>query len=59
MSETINKGSHLESLRVIDASSNGQSVARIDNAVVFIEGGVPGNIVDVEVYRKKNSLKPE
>ncbi|MBK9543100.1 MAG: 23S rRNA (uracil(1939)-C(5))-methyltransferase RlmD [Bacteroidetes bacterium] len=56
MSETINKGSRLESLRVIDASSDGQSVARIDNAVVFIEGGVPGDLVDVEVYRKKKKF---
>lgn len=56
MTETINKGSKLENLRVIDASSDGQSVARIDNAVVFIEGGVPGDLVDVEVYRKKKKF---
>lgn len=56
MDEPINKGSRLENLRVIDASSDGQSVARIDNAVVFIEGGVPGDLVDVEVYRKKKKF---
>lgn len=56
MEEPINKGSRLENLKVIDASSDGQSVARIDNAVVFIEGGVPGDVVDVEVYRKKKKF---
>ncbi|MBL0063752.1 MAG: 23S rRNA (uracil(1939)-C(5))-methyltransferase RlmD [Bacteroidetes bacterium] len=56
MDEPINKGSRLENLRVIDASSDGQSVARMDNAVVFIEGGVPGDLVDVEVYRKKKKF---
>ena len=56
MEEPINKGSRLENLKVIDASSDGQSVARIDNAVVFIEGGVPGDVVDVEVYRKRKSF---
>ncbi len=43
----------LENITVIDASSDGQSVARTEEYVIFIKGAVPGDIVDVQVTRKK------
>lgn len=47
----------LENITVIDASSDGQSVARTDEYVIFIKGAVPGDIVDVQVTRKKSKYR--
>ncbi len=47
----------LENISVIDASSDGQAVGRVDDFVVFIKGAVPGDIVDVQVTRKKNKFR--
>ncbi|MCX6294805.1 MAG: TRAM domain-containing protein, partial [Bacteroidetes bacterium] len=47
----------LENINVIDASSDGQSVARTDEYVIFIKGAVPGDIVDVQITRKKSKYR--
>ncbi len=47
----------LENVPVIDASSDGQSVGRIEDVVVFIKNAVPGDVVDVQVTRKKNKFR--
>jgi 23S rRNA (uracil1939-C5)-methyltransferase len=52
----IKKNFLLENLEVIDTSSEGKSIAKHEGLVVFIEGAVPGDIVDVMVHRKKNSF---
>jgi 23S rRNA (uracil1939-C5)-methyltransferase len=46
----------LEKLEVIDAGAEGKAVARINNRVVFIPFAVPGDIVDVQVTKKKKSF---
>ena len=52
----IKKNFVLENLEVIDISTEGKAIAKSEGLVVFIEGAVPGDIVDVMVYRKKNNL---
>jgi 23S rRNA (uracil1939-C5)-methyltransferase len=47
----------LEKVTVLDASSDGQAVGRIDDIVVFIKDAVPGDIVDVQITRKKNKFR--
>lgn len=47
----------LENISVIDASSDGQSIAKTDEYVIFIKGAVPGDIVDVQVTRKKSKYR--
>lgn len=47
----------LENITVLDASSDGQSVAKTDEYVIFIKGAVPGDIVDVQVTRKKSKYR--
>ncbi len=47
----------LENVSVIDASSDGQAVGRVDDFVVFIKDAVPGDIVDVQLTRKKNKFR--
>lgn len=51
----IKKNFVLEGLEVVDTSTEGKAIAKHDNMVVFIDGAVPGDIVDVMVHRKKNS----
>ena len=39
---------------VVDAyAAGGKSIARLDGKVVFIEGAVPGDIVDVRLTKNK------
>src|SRR5690606_13862822 len=45
-----------ENLEVVDISSDGKTVAKHEGMVVFIDGAVPGDIVDVMVYRRKNNF---
>lgn len=47
----------LENVSVIDASSDGQSVARTDEYVIFIKGAVPGDVVDIQITRKKSKYR--
>jgi 23S rRNA (uracil1939-C5)-methyltransferase len=52
----IKKQFVLENLEVVDISTEGKAVAKHDGFVVFIDGAVPGDVVDAWVYRKKNSF---
>lgn len=51
----IKKNFVLEGLEVTDTSTEGKAIARHEQMVVFIDGAVPGDIVDVMIHRKKNS----
>ncbi|MBL7931538.1 MAG: 23S rRNA (uracil(1939)-C(5))-methyltransferase RlmD [Bacteroidia bacterium] len=52
----IKKNFVLEKLEVVDISTEGKAIAKHEGLVVFIEGAVPGDVVDVMVHRKKNSF---
>ncbi len=43
----------LEQLLVEDYAAEGKSLARIDGKVIFIEGAVPGDVVDVQLSKSK------
>lgn len=43
----------LEKLRVLDYAAEGKSLAKVDGKVVFIEGAVPGDLVDVQLSKNK------
>lgn len=42
-------------LKIIDVAAEGNSIARIDDMVVFIPYGAPGDIADVKIIRKKRN----
>ncbi|MES2681354.1 MAG: 23S rRNA (uracil(1939)-C(5))-methyltransferase RlmD [Bacteroidota bacterium] len=52
----IKKNFVLENLEVVDISTEGKAIAKNEGLVVFIEGAVPGDVVDVMVHRKKNNF---
>ncbi len=43
----------LENVEITDVAAEGKSLARIDNMVLFVPHTVPGDIVDVQVVRKR------
>lgn len=47
----------LERLEVIDAGTEGQGVAKHNDIAVFIKDAVPGDVVDVQVTRKKSNYR--
>lgn len=51
----IKKNIFIENASIIDISSEGKAVAKVDGMVIFVDGGVPGDIVDVMITRKKNN----
>lgn len=46
---------YIEDVLIVDAGSEGMSVAKPEGRVVFIPFGVPGDVVDIEVYKKKKN----
>ncbi|MCL2302097.1 MAG: 23S rRNA (uracil(1939)-C(5))-methyltransferase RlmD [Lentimicrobiaceae bacterium] len=43
----------IEDLEIIDAGGEGKAVGKKDGLTVFVPFAVPGDVVDVEVYKKK------
>lgn len=50
------KGNIIEDVEVTGMGTDGKSIARIDNFVLFVEDAVPGDLTDVFVFRKKKSF---
>jgi 23S rRNA (uracil1939-C5)-methyltransferase len=46
----------IENIEITDAGSEGNSIARVNDIVAFVEHAVPGDIADIEVYRKKKNF---
>lgn len=44
----------LENITITDIAAEGKSLARIDDMVVFVPFAVPGDVVDLQVRRKKH-----
>jgi 23S rRNA (uracil1939-C5)-methyltransferase len=43
----------IEGVTIENIGAEGKALARVDNMVVFVNEGVPGDVVDLQVYRKK------
>jgi len=43
-------------VEVFDIAEEGKGVSRIEECVVFIESSVPGDVAEIEVYRKKKNF---
>lgn len=50
------KGSILESVLIESMAAEGKCLARRDGLVVFIQGGAPGDVVDLELTKIKSSF---
>jgi len=52
----VAKQRFFEDITIIDIAEEGKGVAKSDDFVIFVDKGVPGDIADVEVYRRKKTL---
>ncbi|HEX3386758.1 MAG TPA: 23S rRNA (uracil(1939)-C(5))-methyltransferase RlmD [Mucilaginibacter sp.] len=45
-----------EDVEIIDIAEEGKGVGKTDNLVLFVDKAVPGDIADIQVYRKKKNF---
>lgn len=50
------KGSIVEKAEVIDAGAKGKNIARAGSFVILVDNAVPGDIVDIKIFRKKKGF---
>jgi 23S rRNA (uracil1939-C5)-methyltransferase len=43
----------LENIEIIDTASKGKSVAKHEGRAIFVQGGVPGDICDITVFKRR------
>ena len=46
----------LQEITIADAGAEGMAVAKVDGLVVFVPFVVPGDVVDIQVYKKKKNF---
>lgn len=45
----------LEQITITDVATEGKALAKVDNLVIFVPYAVPGDVVDLQIKRKKHS----
>lgn len=45
----------IENIEITDVAAEGKAIARIDNLVIFVPYAVPGDVVDLQIRRKRHS----
>ncbi|MBR4297983.1 MAG: 23S rRNA (uracil(1939)-C(5))-methyltransferase RlmD [Bacteroidaceae bacterium] len=45
----------LENILITDVAAEGKAIAKVDNLVIFVPYVVPGDVVDLQIKRKKHS----
>ena len=53
---TVKKGSEIE-LKIESLAFGGMGLAKLDDFVIFVKNGIPGQHVNAFVYKKKNTGK--
>ncbi len=46
----------IEQVEILDAGSEGKTIARVNELVLFVTNAVPGDVVDVQLTRKKSTF---
>ena len=46
----------LENVVIADVAAEGKAIAKVDGMAVFVPYAVPGDVVDIQLTRKKNSF---
>lgn len=45
----------LENITITDVAAEGKAIVKVDNLVIFVPYAVPGDVVDLQIKRKKHS----
>ena len=49
-----NKSKHFEKCEIVDTATKGKTVAKTEDGIpIFLSEGVPGDVVDIQTYRKR------
>src|SRR5690606_24676538 len=56
MRKTTREKVSIENVEVIDIAEGGKGVGKTDDLVIFIQHAIPGDIVDIEIQKKKKIL---
>lgn len=56
MRKTFREKVRIENVEVIDIAEGGKGVGKTDDLVIFIQHAIPGDIVDIEIQKKKKNL---
>ncbi len=43
----------IQNIEIIDTASKGKSVAKHDGRAIFVQGGVPGDVCDITVFKRR------
>jgi len=46
----------IENVEITNVAAEGKSIAKVDNKVLFVTKTIPGDIVDVQIIRKRKSF---
>jgi len=46
----------LENIEIIDVAAEGKAIAKVDDRIVFVTKTIPGDVVDVQVTRKRKNF---
>jgi len=46
----------IENIEIIDTANKGKSVAKHDGRAIFVQGGVPGDICDITVFKRRKKF---
>ena len=46
----------LENIEIIDTANKGKSVAKHEGRAIFVQGGVPGDICDIKVFKRRKKF---
>ncbi len=46
-----------QNVEILDIAAEGKSVAKHENLVIFVSGAVPGDIVDIQITKKKSNFR--
>ena len=44
----------LEEIEIMDVAAEGKAIAKVNDLVIFVPYVVPGDVVDLQIKRKKN-----
>ena len=50
------KSIFFKNIEIIDTANKGKSIAKHDGRVIFVQGGVPGDICDITVFKRKKKF---
>ncbi|MEA3443612.1 MAG: 23S rRNA (uracil(1939)-C(5))-methyltransferase RlmD [Bacteroidota bacterium] len=57
MGKKRNKYPRYEKLEIIDIAAEGKAIAKKDDMVIFVTHAIPGDVVDVQINKRKRNFK--